>query len=116
MPSVCFTIDGGEPCGTLDEMGCEEFASAQEILDALKSEANGRGIEYALSNWSLLDGMSVTVTYTPDIPEELQVEERGSGHEGFLKHRDQLAKLMAWIRENETTATWNDWSHSDEPS
>lgn len=110
MPSVCFTIDGGEPCGTLNEMGCEDFTSAQEVMDALKAESYGRGLAYALDNWHLLDNLMVTVTFTPDIPEELQLDPSERDVDGRVTKAPDTEKihaLMGWIRANETTATWN---------
>lgn len=101
MASVSFEIDFGEPSGSLEEMGCEDFKNAQEVIDALQEHDS---VARALRDWSMLDFGSVRVTYTPDIPADLQM--KSADDFDPVKH----ASLSTWLKANQTVAEWSDRS------
>lgn len=108
--SIQFTIDFGEPSGTLEEMGCEEFTDAQQIIDDLKR--SGHCVARALEEWDLLTWGEVKVVFTPDIPQELQLQTVFTPGEALpFEEKEYLQRpeaLRRWIDEHQSTATWSD--------
>jgi len=113
MPSVSISIDFGDPSGTLEEMGVEDATCAQDVINMLKESANGRGVARALEDWDLLDMGSVSVTFLPDIPKELQVQSVWVLPDKPPPWTPEVAeahrRLQLWVKENETRAEWSDF-------
>lgn len=111
MASIQFSIDFGEPDGTLEEMGCEGLTSAAEVLAALKNE--GRSVREALEAWDLLQFGTVSVTFIPDIPPELMVQSMWVLPDKPPPWTKELAAkhaaLREWVAANQTTAEWSDF-------
>lgn len=118
MASVTISIDFGDPSGTLEEMGVEDCTNADEVIALLKSD--GSSVAKALDSWDLLDSGTVHVTFTPDIPEELQMQSvfvhPEKPPEWTKERQEKFANLQLWIKENETHATWSDWDRHKTPT
>ena len=113
MASISINIDFGEPDGTLAEMGCDEATNAQDVIDMLKESARGRGVAKALDDWSLLDMGTVSVVFTPEIPEDVLVKSVWVSPDTPPPWTPEIAAkhvaLQLWLKENQTRASWSDF-------
>lgn len=109
MPSIIIDIDFGDPQGDLEEMGCEEATCAQDVIDMLKKD--GHRVSKALEAWNLLDSGTVTVTFTPDLPESL-LQSDDQTELPLGDDPDRIKRIAKWTRENETRAEWSDFGGS----